>query len=221
MGKTSIFLVIGLVLGFAVSYAMPFSNLKNQPAPEIQNIKYAPVSWKLWQNGIVDSATNSYWGYSIKYPRDFELKFGDSSAGQSFLGETPTQISFPDDAFKNGKTNFGGSDLSLSFSKKTKVADCLGPIDTQNSRTEPIVEKVAGINFKVQNLTEAGAGNIYRTKVYRAIIKNVCFEIGETLHTGNIANYTEGAVSEFDASKTQTIWNEILKTLSFTNQNPY
>lgn len=74
-------------------------------------------------------------------------------------------------------------------------------------------------SFHVFESTGAAAGNIYESKIYRAIYNGSCYEIVELLHSENIGNYPEGAVAEFDKAKFSGILEKIVQTFSFTENS--
>lgn len=73
--------------------------------------------------------------------------------------------------------------------------------------------------FHIFESTGVAAGNIYETKIYRTIYNGSCYEIVELLHSGNIGNYPEGTVAEFDKAKFSGILEKIVQTFSFTENS--
>ena len=75
--------------------------------------------------------------------------------------------------------------------------------------------QVNGVSFAVFTSKEAVAGNIYEEKIYRALHGDTCFEIVELFHSGNIANYEEGTVVEFDKAEIEGYLDVMVGTFSF------
>lgn len=182
---------------------------------------YAPDSWKLWQDGVYGNGGAKYSGYQLRYPRDFDVAQGDAAAG-GMIGTTLVRISFPQDAFQKPKSNYGGAFLTVSSaSDKDSIKNCfVAPSMTSGMVTLSKVVDVNGITYRVGDATDAGAGNLYTSKLYRVVHDNRCYEIALTVHTGNIANYTPSTVVEFDKQKAYDVLQQMLATFSFTEKNP-
>ena len=75
--------------------------------------------------------------------------------------------------------------------------------------------EINGVSFAVFTSTGAAAGNIYDQKVYRTLRDGTCFEIVELLHSGNIGNYEEGTIVEFDKATFQGYLEAMVQTFSF------
>lgn len=73
-------------------------------------------------------------------------------------------------------------------------------------------ETINGADFYVFTASDAGAGNFYDSKIYRRLENGWCVEAVELLHSGNIGNYPEGTVTEFDKSYFQSILDRIVHT---------
>jgi hypothetical protein len=85
-----------------------------------------------------------------------------------------------------------------------------------DSGEEPLgTVEINGVSFTVFASTGAAAGNAYDQKVYRALRGSTCFEIVEVLHSGNIGNYEEGTVVEFDKATFQGYLEAMVQTFSF------
>ena len=71
--------------------------------------------------------------------------------------------------------------------------------------------------FYKTNGTGVGAGNIYNSIIYRAFVGGqTCIELNETIHTGNIANYPEGTVTEVNQAPIWTVLDQITQSFSLS-----
>lgn len=183
---------------------------------------YAPEEWKDWQSGFVkDKDPQQYWGYSLKYPRDFDRSWDVDALANAFLdgADGHVKFAFPADAFSQEKTNFAGAWLTVSHRKDSTEARCYAKIDGQGRMEQAWA--FGGITYRVDETADAGAGNFYRSKVYRTLDRGTCFEVVTTLHTTNVANYADRTVKEFDPKEAESIFNQIMNTIAFTDRNPY
>ena len=223
--RALIFFVLGFGAGFLV-FILFFSRPQTQPEQnqspkEDDTLNYAPDIWKTWQDGMYTKTGGDYWGYAVEYPRDFEVTAGNSASSASFLNSHPVKISFPEDSFQDQKTNFAGAWMGFSYKPVSVMENCFALFLPASSIETPEENTIAGIDFKIFKVAAAAAGNIHHYRIYRAVVNGICFEAAQTIHTGNIGNYTSGAVSEFDALLAENIFDRIIQTLSFTNKSPY
>ncbi len=182
---------------------------------------YAPNTWKVWRDGEFLKNSNTYLGYTLSYPRDFDVYQGDQASG-GYTGQAHVKIDFPQDAFLVPKTNFGGAFVTVSVgSDASSVKNCytnIGPTGKQTVMADTTV--INGITFYKGNAEDVGAGNIYTTELYRTLRDNRCYELALTVHTGNIANYPAGTVTEFNKENAYAILRNILSTFNFTDKAP-
>lgn len=187
------------------------------PVAKVQQ-PYAPTTWKVWKDGSYDRTRDVTIGYQVGYPRDFDVYRGDQASG-GYLNAPRVKISFPQDAFLTPKTNYGEAFMTVSVSSTpSAVKDCYkNPIPAPGS--DPTLStdaKVNGIDFKTGHLVDVGAGQIYDTDLYRTMHEGSCYEVALTVHTGNIHNYPDGTVTEFDKSRATSILDKMLGTFTFT-----
>jgi len=168
--------------------------------------------WKIWQDGFYNKTTDGFFGYEFQYPRDFDVYSGDRANGYLLPQETPlVQVRFPQDAYREPKSNFGEAYMTISYSTSTK--DCYQiPYDPALANLQDV--DINGVSWRFGTTTGVGAGQIYDSKVYRTISNDRCFEAVLTVHTGNIGNY-EPPVQEFDKSKAFSILGGILNSFKF------
>lgn len=173
-------------------------------------------TWKVWQDSTFTKATGAYTTYQLKYPRDFDVYRLDQARG-GFLTPSPrVTLAFPEDAFQMPKTNFAEAYVAVSVSGDAKIVNSCFKASDQEALGLTDVRTINGIEFKTGNLSEAASGNIYKSRLYRAIYQDLCYEIVLTVHTGNIHNYPAGEVVEFNNEEAFSVLEEILNTFSVT-----
>lgn len=219
MKTTSILVIIIVILAAGLAYSAFFGNKaiapQNSPSPSPSSIFYAPNEWKTWADNYCTKG-GACFSYSIKYPRDFDVNSGDRVSGGLLVGTPLVKIAFPQDAYQAPKTNFGEAYISLTMATDAPtIANCFS---IQGNQSLNATATINGVQFKTGHTTDAAAGNIYDSQVYRAVFDNCCFEAVETVHTGNIVNYTPGTVTEFDKSKALVILDQMLQTLILSDK---
>lgn len=190
---------------------------------------------------LVWAKSNSAWPYDqsfIPYP---ESRQGAGSAGTKLYTDANYGFSFryPDNAalqqptftFFSGGAVAQLAQLALSTQpyEGTNLAEALFTVNAAKTSadkclsdfSEPPVgaggdATVAGKPFKSVNISGAAAGNLYESRVYRGEAGNTCFEIVETIHTGNIGNYPAGTVKEVDRSEVLGRLQQVLDSFKFT-----
>ena len=223
----SIILVLVLVLGvLAIAGGIIYYKFFKEPAACTQDAKVCPdgssvgrlspncdfapcpadntADWQVFQS--------QKYGFEIKYPKDFSL--GEPKV--SFLPDQPNQIveiDFPEDRFPD--TNFAEAFLSVNEGESQSAIDqCLKSVS--ESKTPLTVKKeINSIEFYEDKTSDAAAGNIYDSMVYRTIHEQACYEIILTIHTGNIGNYPLGTVKEVDKNQIWPALYKIFDTFKF------
>lgn len=181
---------------------------------------YAPDEWKVWQDGEYDKSGKTWLGYVVRYPRDFEVTRGEEAAG-GFIGKPKVRIAFPEDAFRQPKTNYGEAYMTVSVGgDPASLKDCDKNPMTGGKDALSGAATVGGVKFMEGDVHDAAAGNLYDTKLYRAAKDGRCYEIALTVHTGNIMNYDVGTVEEFDKQQAYAVLRKMLDTFAFTDKNP-
>ena len=186
---------------------IPSTNVASAP-----EINYAPNEWKTWEDNYYSKTTGENFSYKLRYPRDFDVLRGDSASG-GLIGNPTVQLAFPEDAFQTPKTNYGEAYLVISMgTDKSSLDGCYK--SPQPGKELSDTQVINGITFHTGTIRDLGAGSIYDSKIYRVLVDGRCFEVTQTIHTGNIANYPAGTATEFDQSKAMSILNQILETLT-------
>ena len=141
---------------------------------------------------------------------------------ENFSFQTPTYGALSDqivqltpDTNKYPGTNYDDSAITVSAGFAKDASQCLVTPNDNKPLTQTQI--INGQVFYVGRATGAGAGNLYSSTIYRILRQTWCTEISLTIHTGNIANYPEGTVSEVDQSKPKADLLQILSTFKFTD----
>lgn len=154
--------------------------------------------------------------FTLSYPSNFSIQTDTNAAGGNFLDTPILKVRFPENAFSN--TNFSEAYFVVSRSnEKITSLDCTGFIGTPDpASTANQQQTINNILFTDKDLTDASAGNIYESKVYRTFHNDTCYEVALTLHTGNIHNY-DPSVQEFKKSTAFDVLHQILATFHFNS----
>lgn len=127
-------------------------------------------------------------------------------------GVTVAAIFLDESLFKG--TNLSEAAVVVGVSPdKGALANCERAVD--NQEIERGTADIRGATFHLFEATGVGAGNIYESKIYRTIMDGSCYEIVELLHSGNIGNYPQDTVKEFDKAKFTGILENIVHTFVF------
>ncbi len=216
LGMILIVAALALGAGIAVDH-MVLPALAPGQNPNATGSSYASDAWKTYTSGFYDKQTGSYAGISFLYPRDFDLREGESANG-GFAGTPMVQVRFPEDAYQVPKSNFGEAYMTVSSGNDQKAATSCFDFSSLQRMTASVESRtINGTLFKFATTTDMGAGNIYDSWVYRAQYKQRCYEFALTVHTGNISNYPSGTVVQFDQSRAFSILDQIFETVKFTD----
>lgn len=192
--------------------------------PSAPEISYAPNEWKTWEDNYYSKTTGENFSYKLRYPRDFDVLQGDSASG-GLIGNPAVQLAFPEDAFQTPRTNYGGAYLTISIgTDKPSLDNCY----KRPSRMKLLGAKaklsdtqvINGRIFYTDTFKDFAAGSIFDSRIYRILVDGRCFEVAQTIHTGNISNYPAGTATKFDQSKAMNILNQMLGTLTIETVQP-
>lgn len=205
-------LAVGLIIGLVLAKPKQVTPAPQPPAAT-STPSYSTGDWKKYNDGFSDKMGSDMWRYSLKYPRDFDF---DSGYTDVLSSSTAARFSFPKDAFESEYTNFAEGWVTTSFQHPSTEKECYPQA--------PVVEwllpdeTINGVKYRVWEFGDAAAGNFYATKQYRTYFpaQQTCFEIDETLHTTNVGAYDPGTVTEFDKSKAQKYFDQIVDSIRFT-----
>jgi lipopolysaccharide export system protein LptC len=181
---------------------------KNQERPAIRDIvaTTTPETLTSYQDDII--------GFNVTYQQQYQMKT-ENFEGYLPLTATPV-VAFQIPANLYTGTNLGEAGVYIGASSSPKIlATCLKATKDMGA-TSMGTTTINGQVWNVFTSADAGAGNLYESKTYRIIHNKQCFEMNELLHSGNINNYPEGEVVEFDKPKFQTMLDEVAQTFTFT-----
>jgi len=135
-------------------------------------------------------------GFQIWYPENAKI-----DKQSSFYLSVPRQIAigiFLPESLATG-TNLLDAGVFIGIdSSSSAVQNCLSPT---RAEIDDGTTTLNGAEVRVFRYIGAGAGNIYKSKMYRLIKEGSCYEIAELLHSSNVDNYPAGTVKQFDEAK--------------------
>lgn len=114
------------------------------------------------------------------------------------------------------KTNLSEVYLFVSSTAEAQtVATCTEPNQSGGGPEYPAGDEVVnGIAFVHSTAEGAGAGNYYQQEIYRAVNKNICYEVIFYIHSTNASNYAPGTVTEFDRDAVTQSFYGVFSTLT-------
>lgn len=199
-----IFLVLATACNVSPSQLQPAAGNPVNPTTTVPAAPAAPST---------QTYSNSSYGFSFDYPQPFT--FVTPTYGNLQTQVVQVQI----DSTQYPKTNFGDAAFTVSVDAAQSSAACLAlnnqPEFTGGGFTTQ--QTINGEAFSEGDAAGAGAGNLYKSKVYRTFHGSWCYELDETIHTSQIANYPAGTVTEIDTTAIQEQLDGILGSFTFTN----
>ncbi|MDE2311986.1 MAG: hypothetical protein KGJ93_02765 [Patescibacteria group bacterium] len=199
------YLIVAAIVLLAAACNKAMAPQAENPSQFNQQPTVAPDSAADWQ-----TYRNLDYGFEFKYPSDFA--FTQPTYGG--LKQEIVQLR-PAKNFYSG-TNYVDSAFTVSNDYVSKPAQCF--LDSAG-KTLTSVETINGTKFYTGENVGAAAGNLYNSVIYRTLNKDWCTEITLTVHTGNIANYPAGSVTEVDQNKPLAVLRQMLSTFTFSSQN--
>lgn len=149
-------------------------------------------------------------------PYNFEFSYSNdwtfTQPAYANLDEKIVQIELAQSTYPN--TNFVDAAFSVSVGTATTLNQCLA-LNAANTAGFKTTQNINGVTYSKAETSEPAAGNLYESRIYRTLRSNLCFELQETIHTGNIANYEPGAVTEVNKNLAWDRLDEVLNTFSF------
>lgn len=216
------FAVFGEVVMFTSS-ALAGNGEAGRDKIEIRVEDVGDETWLISEVSVQASQTPVAWevfdrpgDFQMRYPRDFEFASGEAYGGAN-LDESLARIRLPNGLFNSAGTNYLESYLVVSRSVKPEIVHtCMTYGDlSQQLQTRDL--RSNGIVFKVATTTEAAAGNIYESELYRVTYQSRCYEMAIVVHTGQAANY-DPPVAEFERAIAVEPLREIVRTFVFPLQ---
>ncbi len=174
--------------------------------------------------GTSSAATSTLSMYkTISRPDDFSLQyptFMEAELGKELSATLPNssvaKIYLPKSYFNpNDINNFQEAFLVFSATTSNKVDkdDFMAFTDIPSVKPSAAAVQFNGYNFSFTTTSDAGAGNFYRTELYRTVQNGNYYQAEITVHTTNAANYTP-ARQEFTGDAYAPL-RDVLRTINF------
>jgi len=149
--------------------------------------------------------------YTLRYSDEF-APFENVPAGD-FKGTPGLVLGLIRPDFLSPVTNLVEAYFLFSVMDDAQtVSTCTQPLPQLESVTGQ--ETINGYFFTQSEAVGVGAGNIYDQVIYRTVYNGICYEAVFYMHSGNIGNYTPGAVIEFDRNELVQKFEGILATFT-------
>lgn len=138
-------------------------------------------------------------GFSIRYPADYSIntsyKYQNFGPDKDISG-----VKFTIPASLAVGTNLSSFDTGISVEIIPATQDCNARIflDGVNGLANFQTITDSGVDYSFASANDAAAGNRYEEQVWAIPGTNPCIAVRYFIHSGNIGNYPEGAVLEFD-----------------------
>jgi len=158
---------------------------------------------------------NDSLGFEIWYPQGTEIRKENLEGYLSLTQNGLVGFFLPRELFTG--TNLGEAAVIIGTSTDEKIVSRCQQVNITNDEKDLGEQIIANQNFKKFSATGVGAGNIYESIIYRIVKNNVCWEIVELLHSGNIYNYPEDTVVEFNKPYFLGILENWVKTFAWLN----
>jgi hypothetical protein len=203
---------VGVLSGCVATQSSPVSPVA--PTMELTPVQ-TPVTTQITEiQTQISIGPLVYKNDSYKFKFMYPEEFGFVTPNYANLEDKIVQIQLPRSSYP--QTNFGDAGVYVSAVYAKSLQDCL-KLNLPEGSTGFGSDKVDinGADFYQTVGNGAGAGNFYESKIYRTYHNDFCVELGETLHTSNIGNYTPGTVTEVDKDAVWQKLDLVLKSFSF------
>ena len=154
---------------------------------------------------------NATYGFQFQYPSS--MSAGNSGYGYLDVPVVSFQISqqYP-------KTNFDDAGFAVSASPVKSLSECLAKSSPTEDDKNAFKTKTSinGTDFYSAEGNEGACGNIYESKIYRALSGSQCIELIEVIHTSNIGNFDPGTVKAVDEKPIWKILDQVAASFQFT-----
>ncbi|MDD5589754.1 MAG: hypothetical protein PHQ47_01095 [Candidatus Portnoybacteria bacterium] len=211
MKKLFILIFILAVLSGGAYYAQKNDWLAKIKNKEFFNEKNSKNNFKIWQNEA--------YGFELSYPSGYEFSESKDGyeVGEFFLGKGIYlgRINLPENSYPG--SNFFSGFLNFSASA-TETPDSCRRANQEGS--EQIIELadsklINGVKFWRGKAIGAAAGTLAESIIWHGFYDGVCYEVTFNTFEGNIGNYPEGTVVQFDKNDAQTKIESVLETMHF------
>ena len=194
-------LVVG-VITFAISYGVP------------EDMPVATSTAEIIPNVASETYEDTTHRFSMDHPATSAVLATGFEAYLPVTAQPVVAFTLPTELFQGTNLVEAGVYVGVLDGAKT-VNACLVPHESEESKG---TIKIGPIIFSVFTSGGAAAGNIYEQTTYRTVRNGNCYELVALLHSGNIGNYPDGQVQQFDREKFQTILDKMLQTFTLTGK---
>lgn len=193
--------LIGAVLVFALAYG----------SPNVKSVETATSTVEIIPGVSSVLYSNAEYNFTVMKPVSIET---ETAGSEAFLRTTAHQVvAFPFPATLFQGTNLIDAGLYIGASSDSKIVNsCRSPVEGEE---QVGTKSINGTVFSVFSSQSAAAGNLYERTEYRTAHNGYCFEIVELLHSGNIGNYPEGSIKQFDPDLFRALLDKMLNTFDF------
>jgi|GEM_PF-2795225 len=214
--KTIIVIILALIISGGLVYLSDGSRIQSLKMSinelETMNSKLYASSTQIIKTNDLQTYKNNSYGFSFMYPS----ALGFVIPSYPNLEDKIVQLQIPQSDYP--RTNFGDAAFSVSAVYTKSLEACLAAANTpENGDGFKSTKEINGLTYYYTKSAGAGAGNLYESTIYRVLVGGqLCVELNETIHTGNIGNFPSGTVTEVDKSAVQTRLDDILNTFKFS-----
>lgn len=204
-------IILAILISGGLVYLNDYNRLQGlrQGIDELELMNEKLYSASLTKPEVSDLQTykNITYNFEFKYPNNL----GFVVPSYTNLEDKILQLEIPQSDYP--QTNFGDAAFSVSTTYAKSLSDCLSKNPPENSDGFKTPIQINGLTFYKTLSSGVGAGNLYESINYRTLSSgNMCLELIQTIHTGNIDNYTTGTVTEVDKIAVQDRLDQILNT---------
>ncbi len=154
---------------------------------------------------------NVQYNFEFSYPKGL----GFAAPNYANMDNKIVQVQLSADAYPG--TNFRDGGVAVSSGSADILNGCLAQSPIAGGKGFKNKVTINGVEFYTDEGIDAGAGNFYVSKAYRTFHNSQCFEIVETIHTTNVANYPDGTVSEVVKEPIWAELNSIVQSFKFNS----
>jgi hypothetical protein len=184
----------------------------------VEDVGYG--TWLITQATVQASQPPAAWKaferpgeFFMSYPAEFEFATGTGFGGAN-LDESLAGIRLPDGMFSQAGTNYVEAYLVVSRSLRPEIVHTCMTYGDMAASSKTSDFRSNGIVFKTTTTTEAAAGNIYESELYRVTHESRCYELALVVHVGNAANY-DPPVAEFERAMALDPLRQVFRTFRF------
>ena len=156
--------------------------------------------------------TNASSTFSVQYPEGWT-----PNADYKYTGVSEAKPIFGVQFMVLGEMATGtnlSTDTYISVESLPRAKNCTGDIYLYQN-VKPVDMTIGSSTYSVATTTGAAAGNLYEEQVFALQGSVPCTAVRYYIHSGNIGNYPQGTVREFDKSTLLSVFDTIRNSLHF------